>query len=248
MPDIQVKEIKKESEMPPMPEGLSSFPVPYLTYWVKEALDIGGEAYLSKTSLGEILGLFVYDNYEQTGTVFTKSKEVFNHFFKMKPFGSCFSEIQAEHSNQAFDILSVGNLDGVSLDREFKHEISIERNVAEIERFMSFAHHGLNPKWVRVALANGDNCFAARMGKDIVGMAWLSLVKGIGRVSDLYVRRQFRRNGIAGDLFYARLIYLKSKRASSYFAEIAHDNEAAMKHALKVGLKVTGQVYEYFPE
>lgn len=248
MPDIQVMEIKKESEISSLPEGLSYFPVPYLRFWVREALDIGGEAYLSKTSPGEISGLLVYDNYERTGTVFTKSKEVFDHFFKMKPFGSCFSEIQAEQANQAFDILSVDNLDGISLGREFKHEISIERNVPEIEQFMSLVHYGLNPKWVRAALANGDKCFVARIGKDIVGMAWLSLVDGIGRVSDLYVRQQFRRNGIAGDLFYARLIYLKSRRARSYFAEIAHDNDAAMKHALKVGLKVTGQVYEYFQE
>jgi GNAT superfamily N-acetyltransferase len=248
MADIQVTGIKKESEMPSLPEGLSYFPVPYLRYWIKEALDIGGEAYLSKTSQGEISGLFVYDDYEQTGTVFSKSIDVFDHFFKMKPFGSCFSEIQVEHSNKAFDILSIDNLNEISLVHEFKHEISIEQNVSEIERFMSFVHYGLNPKWVRVALENGDKCFAARMDKDIAGMAWLSLVDGIGRVSDLYVKQQFRRNGIAGDLFSARLIYLKSKRARSYFAEIAHDNEAAMKHALKVGLKVTGQVYEYFQE
>jgi ribosomal protein S18 acetylase RimI-like enzyme len=248
MADIQITEIKKESEMPAFPGGLSDFPISYLRYWVKEALDIGGEACVSKTSTGEISGLCVYDDYEQTGTVFTKSKEVFDYFFKMKPFSSCFSEIKAEHSNKAFEILSVDNLNGITLGREFKHQISIERNVSEIERFMTSVHYGLNPNWVRVALANGDKCFAARIGKDIVGIAWLSLVDGIGRVSDLYVKQQFRRNGIAGDLFYARLIYLKSRRARSYFAEIAHDNEAAMSHALKVGLKVTGVVYEYFQE
>jgi ribosomal protein S18 acetylase RimI-like enzyme len=246
LPDIEIIKIKKESEIPSLPGGLSYFPVPYLKYWIKEALDIGGEAFLSKTSNGETSGLFVYDDYEQAGTVFTKSSEVFDHFFKMKPFGSCFSEINVENSNHAFDILSVVNLDGISLDREFKHLITIEQDVPEIERFMSLTHYGLNPKWVRIALGNGDKCFAARMGKDIVGMAWLSLVDSIGRVSDLYVKQQFRRNGIASDLFYARLIYLKSRHARSYFAEIAHDNEAAMKHALKVGLKITGQVYEYF--
>ncbi|HYB04029.1 MAG TPA: GNAT family N-acetyltransferase [Nitrososphaerales archaeon] len=246
MPEIQVAEIKSQAELPELPEGLSFFSVPYLRYWVKEALDLGGDVQVSKTPDGEISGLFVYDNYEENGTVFTRSKEVFDYFFQLRPSGSLWSELQTDHSGYTYDILTM-NLDGVDLKHSFKRRVAIDTNIVEIERFMSLTvHEVLNPKWVRIALANGDRCFVAKIGTEIAGVAWLSLVDGVGRVPDLYVKPQFRRTGVAVDLFYARLIYLKSMRARSYFAEIAHDNEPGLKHALKVGMKISGQIFEYY--
>ena len=234
------------SEIPALPEGLSFFSVPYLQYWAKEALDVGGEVHITKNPKGQISGLFVYDNYEQTGSIFTTSKEIFDHFFNLNPFVSFWSELPTDHSNYVYDILTM-NLDGVDLTHRFKHEVSIDRSIVEIERFMTLTvHYALNPMWVRVALANGDRCFVAKIDREIAGIAWLSLIDGVGRVPDLYVKPKFRRTGIAGDLFYSRLIYLQTMHAHSYFAEIAHGNEPALKHAAKVGMKVSGQVFEYY--
>ena len=248
MTEIQVFEIKNVSEILALPEGLSFFSASYLRYWAKEALDIGGEVHVSKTPEGKISGLFVYDDYEQTGTIFTKSREVFDHFFNLRPFVSLWSELQTDHPNYVYDILTM-NLDGVDLEHRFKRKVSIETDIAEIERFMTLTvHYALNPRWVRIALSNGDRCFVSKVGTEIAGVAWLSLVDGIGRVPDLYVKPQFRRTGIASDLFYARLIYLQSMHARSYFAEISQDNEAALKHATKVGMKVSGQVFEHYNE
>lgn len=242
---ITILEVKQASEIPVLPEGLSRFPVPYLRYWAKETLDIGGEVRVSKNETGEISGLFVFDDYESDGTVFTTSREVFDYFAKEKPESSLWSELQMDRSTHSFDILAMTNLDSVALEHKFRHGVVIETNIAQIERFMNASHYALNPKWVRVALANGDRCFAAKIDSEIVGIAWLSLVDGIGRVPDLYVAPRFRRSGVARDLFYARLVYLQSRHAESYFAEIAHDNEPALKHALKVGMKVSGQIFEY---
>jgi hypothetical protein len=245
-----ISEIKNVSEIPAsFPEALSVFGVTYLQYWAKEALDIDGEVYVSRTPEGEISGLFVYDTYEQTGTIFTRSREVFDRIFKLKPFVSLWSELQTDHPNYVYDVLTMDNLERADLQHRFKHNAVIERNVAEIERFMTLTvHYDLNPKWVRVAVANGDRCFAIKIGTEIAGIAWLSLVDGVGRVPDLYVKPQFRRTGMARDLFYARLIYLQSMHARSYFAEIAQDNESALKHATEVGMKVSGQIFEYFNE
>ena len=103
-------------------------------------------------------------------------------------------------------------------------------------------------KWVRVALDNGDICSVVKIGGRIVGMGWASLVGDIGRVHTLYVKPQFRRMGIARDLLYARLTWLKSRHARSVFAEISHDNIASLAHVMKMGLTVSGQVFEYFNE
>ncbi len=198
--------------------------------------------YVSKTPDGQISGVFVYDNYEKTGTIFTRSQEAFDHFFNMKSFVSLWSELRTDHPSYAYDILTMENLNGIDLKHSFKREVSIDTNIAEIERFMTLTvHYELNPKWVRVALANGDRCFVAKVGVEIAGIAWLSLVDGIGRVPDFYVKPQFRRTGTARDLFYARLIYLQSMHARSYFAEIAHDNDAAFEALHKSGNESLGR-------
>ena len=225
---------------------MSYFPTAYLRHWSKEALDIGGQVHVTRSSDGKITGLFTYDGYEQTGTIFTKSPGVFNHFFHLRNVLSVFSELEVGKSAGSFDILT-RDINHLEVERKFKHEVTIENKLREIERFMSLTIQGLNPKWVRVAHRNGDRCFAVRIGDEIAGIAWLSLVDGIGRVTSLYVKPQYRKTGIASDLFYARLLYLKSKNAKSYFAEIAHDNEPALKHALKVGMSVAGKVFEYRP-
>jgi GNAT superfamily N-acetyltransferase len=247
--EMLVSQIESVAEIPEFPEDLSYFSAAYLRYWTREALEIGGQVRVSRTPDGKISGLFVYDNYEETGTVFTKSRKVFDYFCNSIEFVALWSELEMDRPNYTYHILTMENLGAVNLDHSFKREILIETNIAEIERFMSLAvHYALNPKWVRVALASGDRCFAAKVGTEIAGIAWLSLVDGVGRVPDLYVKPQFRRAGIARDLFYARLIYLQQMHAHSYFAEIAKDNEAALNHAFKVGMKVSGQVFEYFKQ
>lgn len=245
--EIRVSEIKNASEIPEFPRGLSNFTVPYLSYWAKETLDIDGEVFVSRDAQGDITGLFVFDNFESDGTIFTRSRKVFDYFCKTKTYGSFWSELQADHDGQAYDILTM-ELNGKKFEHKFKHSIVMERDIARLEQFMNQVHYGLSPKWVRASVANGDRCFAAKVGNDIAGVAWLSLVDGVGRVPDLYVLPQFRRTGVARDLFYARLIYLQSQHAKSYFAEIAHENEPALQHALKVGMKVAGQIYEYFKD
>ncbi len=241
-------QIRNLADIPTLPAALSYFPVPYLLYWANEALELDGEVEVAKTSNGEIHGLFVYDNYEKDGTIFTRSKQVFDYYYGLKSCSSLWSEVETANPCYHYDILS-RVLDNVTFDHKFKHKVVIEKDIHEIERFMSFiSHNEVNPKWVSVASGNGDRCFAVRVENDIVGVAWLSLVDGVGRVPDLYVKPQYRRTGIARDLFYARLIYLQSMRAKSYFAEIAHDNEAALGHATKVGMKVSGKIFEYQTE
>ena len=65
---------------------------------MKEALEVGGEAYVSQNSEGGKNGLLIYDGYEETGTIFTKSREVFDYFYDLKPSSYIFSELEvAKH-------------------------------------------------------------------------------------------------------------------------------------------------------
>src|SRR5437899_10830977 len=78
---LQVSEVKSaDEELRDLPKGLSFFD-PIIRHEAKEALEAGGEVYVSRNSAGHKSGLFIYDAYEATGTIFTRSREVFDHFY-----------------------------------------------------------------------------------------------------------------------------------------------------------------------
>ena len=228
------------------PNGFSFFE-PYLQYFIKEVLEIGGEAYVSRTSDGVVSGLFTYDDSEKVGTIYTRSREVFDHFYEFKPFNFLFSEMKTEVESETYDIYTV-DLENLALVPRFSHEISVaeERDIDEIERFMVLTHPGINRKWVKVALNNGDKCFIVRLGNEIAGLGWLSLVNGIGRLHSLYVEPQFRNMGIGKDILYARLLWLKSKHARSAFSEISCYNSPCSRIAMKGQMSISEKIFQYF--
>jgi hypothetical protein len=228
------------------PNGFSFFQ-PYLEYWTKETLEIGGEVYVSETAAGNSTGLFLYDAYEKAGSIFTESRAAFDYFYRLKPFKSIYAELQTEHPKEIYDIHTI-NLESSSLDHTFSHAVSVADGdqIEEVRQFMSSTHPGTNPRWIDVALRNGDKCVTVRLGEEIAGVGWLSLVNGIGRLHSLFVKPRFRRMGLGLDVLFARLYWLKSKNARMAFSEISADNRQSSRISMKGGMKVSGQVYQYF--
>jgi hypothetical protein len=246
MSDIQVSRIRAgEEPLKGLPRGLSFFD-PILHHEVKEAIEAGGEAYVSQDSRGETNGLFVYDGYEATGTIFTKSREVFDYFYALKPSSYIFSELEASDLPKEVWNLWQLDVDKASLDHRFRHQVSMEHNVREIEDFVDATQPETNRNWVRVALRNGDKCFVVKVGGRIVGIAWMSIVGGVARSHGLYVEPRFRRTGMMKDNLQARLIYLKSRRVHTLINEIAESNVASSGHAAAAGEKIVGKIFLYF--
>jgi ribosomal protein S18 acetylase RimI-like enzyme len=245
--EMKVSEICHASDIGYVFSNGFSFFEPYLQYFVKEILEIGGEAYVSRASEGAVSGIFMYDDSEKLGTIYTRSREVFDYFYELKPFNFIFSEMQTELKSEIYDIYTV-DLENLSFAHRFSYEISMAEkgNVGEIGRFMALTHPGINKRWVSVALENGDRCFIVRLGNEIAGVGWLSFVNGIGRLHSLYVKPQFRRIGIGEDILNARLLWLKSKHARSAFCEISRYNVASSGNVLKAHMRVSGQVFQYF--
>ena len=227
------------------PDGFSFFE-PYLRHFISEVLEIGGEAYISRTFEDNVSGVFIYDYFERVGTVYTRSREVFDYFYGLKPLNFLFAELKTEVECEIYDIFTL-DLENHDVDHRFSHEISMadEGQTSEIERFMFLAYPGMNRRWVKVALKNGDKCFFVRLGSEIAGLGWVSLVESIGRIHSLFVKSQFRRLGLGEDILYARLMWLKSRHAHSAFSEISRSNPSSMRIALKAQMKVRGQVFQY---
>jgi len=242
--NTQVSKIETLDAISDLPKGLSFFD-PILHHEVKEALEAGGEAFISQNCKGEKNGLFIYDNYEATGTIFTKSREAFDQFFTLKPSSYIFSELDvAEHPKEAWNIWQL-DVEKAALVHRFKHHVSIANDATEIERFMASTQPGTNRHWVRVALKNGDKCFVVKIANRIVAIAWMTIVGKVARSHGLYVEPQFRRMGVMKDNFHARLIYLKSRRVRTLINEIAESNVPSARHAAKIGETIVGKIFLY---
>jgi len=224
-----------------------SFFEPYLQYHIKEILEIGGEAHVSRTSEGTISGIFIYDDFEKGGTIYTRSREVFDYFYGLKQFNFLFSEMKTELENEIYDIYTI-DIEHLTLAHRFSYEISTidSGNVGEIEQFMSSTHPGINNKWVKIALKNGEKCYIVRLSNEIAGLGWVSLDNGIGRLHSLYVKPQYRRMGMGEDILNARLLWLKSNNARSVFTEISRYNIPSSNNVMKAQMKLSGQVFQYF--
>jgi len=245
--EMQVSQIESTSGVDFVFPNDFSFFAPYLHYHVKEILEIGGEVYVSRFPDAAVSGVFIYDNFEKDGTIYTKSREVFDYFYNLKPFYFLFSELKTDLEKEIYDIYTI-NTQNLVHDHRFSYEISLldKENISEVEQFMSLTHPGVNRKWVSVALKNGERCFAVRLGNEIAGLGWVSLVNDIGRLHSLYVKPQFRRIGIGEDILNARLLWLKSSNARSAFTEISRRNIPSSNNVMKTGMSVAGQVFQYF--
>jgi hypothetical protein len=185
--DFRIVEVKSVTEqLRDLPAGLSFFDR-ILRHEAKEALEAGGEVYISEKPEGDKNGLFIYDKYEATGTIFTKSKDVFDRFYRLKPSSYIFSEIETPDLPK--EIWNLWQLDVNEVTREyrFRYHVGIESNTKEIETFMIRTQPETNRRWIGVALKNGDKCFVVRIGGRIVGMAWMTIVGDIARSHGLYV-------------------------------------------------------------
>jgi len=245
--EIKVSEVRNVSDIDfSSATGLSFFD-PYLEYWVKETLEIAGEVHISRTSAGDTSGIFLYDDYEKNGSIFTRSRDVFDYFYKLRPFKSIYAELPTEHPKETYDIYTT-DLENNSLDHTFSHAITIadKDQIDEIRQFMLSTDPKINPKWVEVALSSEDKCVTVRLGDEIAGVGWLSFVNGIGRLHSLFVKTRFRKMGVGLDILFARLLWLKSKGARLAFSEISANNLQSSRTSVKGGMKPSGQVYQYF--
>jgi hypothetical protein len=233
-----------EGQLTDLPKGLSLFD-PLLVHEAKEAIEAGGEAYVAQNPDGGKNGLFIYDGYEATGTIFTKSREVFDYFYDLKPSSYIFSEFEvAEHPREVWNVWQL-DVDKAPVEHRFKHHVSIDHDVREIEKFMAATQPETNRRWVNVALENGDKCFVVKISNKIVGIAWMTIVDRVARSHGLYVEPRFRRMGITTDNFHARLIYLKSRGVHILINEIAESNLASSGHAARIGERVVGKIFLY---
>ncbi len=226
-------------------ENLSFFD-PFLKHFIREALLTDGEVYIARDDRGTVSGAFLYDSEEKAGSIFTRSREVFDAFSGLKNRMVCFSEVGAELRKEIFHVYTV-NLENYRFAHRFNHEIYVaeDGDLPEISSMMRDTYRNLNTKWIDVAFGEGDRCFVARINDRVAGVAWLSHINGAGRLHSLVVSHQYRRLGIGTDLLFARLLWLKGAGARYAFSEIADHNTLSIRIAGTAGMQPAVEMYQY---
>ena len=243
-PRVEVTKVNSVEEIRGLPKGLSFFD-PIIPHEAKEALEAGGDVFVSKDQGGAKNGLFIFDRFEATGTIFTKSRDVFDAFFVLKPSSYVFSELDVEEIPRELWNIWRLDVDKAAHTHTFRNHVSIDNNAEEIERFMARTQPDTNPRWVRIALRNGDRCFVVKVAGKIVGMAWMSIVGDVARSYGLYVEPPFRKKGVMKDNLFARLVYLRSRHVHTLINEISESNLPSLAHATKAGEEVVGKIFLY---
>ena len=118
--DTKGFKILKASDVDFSTKDLSFFE-PYLGYYVKQTLEIGGEAYVSRAPDGDFSGIFIYDEYGKKGKIFTRTRKVFDYYCELKPFDYLFAEIQTGPECETYDIYTV-DLDNLAIVHRFRRE------------------------------------------------------------------------------------------------------------------------------
>jgi len=116
---------------------------------------------VSKTFEGSVSGIFLYDDFEKVGSIYTISRNVFDYFYRSKQFSFLFAEIRTTIENEIYDIHNV-DLENLVVAHRFSHEISVadEGNVDEIEPFMVLTHPGINRWWDASRSMVSENIFS----------------------------------------------------------------------------------------
>jgi GNAT superfamily N-acetyltransferase len=224
---------------------LSNFD-PFIKHFVRETIEAGGTVQIALDRNQVASCIFIFDDIERTGTVFTKSLPLFRKCIENVSNCHIYCELQDEIENEIFSILEL-DLANSTLNHSFSNEISLlgTDDIERITTAMSHIFPGMNQRWVETAIRNGDRCFASLYGDEITGLGWGSITGSLGHLISLGVLPRYRKLGIGTDLLYARLIWMRELSVSRAYSEISYNNTESRKIAQKAGFLETGKIYLY---
>lgn len=242
-----LRSIRNPSEIGDISAHDLSYFSPFLEHFARVGLLTGGEVVLATDLAGVVSGALIYDDMEKEGSIFTRSKEVFDELCRERRNIGCFSEIEADLKRETYLIYAADPSRDIPAHR-FRHEVQIagEEYLREAAGLMREVYSRVNERWIRAAIDEGEKCFIVLDGDKLAGAAWLARANGRGRLHSLAVPYHRRREGIGKDLLFARLLWLKSLGMTLAFSEIAESNSFSRQIAADAGMAVVHRMYRYF--
>jgi hypothetical protein len=74
---------KQLEDLKPIKIRKISFFDQFIKHFMRETLDAGGVVEVALDDNNQVDGVFVFDSIERNGTVFTRSREILNHYIRI---------------------------------------------------------------------------------------------------------------------------------------------------------------------
>ena len=219
----------------------------FIPLFVQEAMESNGELYVAYSKDKTPESLFVYDPVEKSGTCFTNDRNTALKFYHLKPDSEFFTSFPCISSCTYETLFSI-DIGMVRNDLVLKQQIQIfdEMKRGDLIRFMLNAYGKVNINWVNSALQHGEKCFICIKESKIVGMGWLGIFEGIGRLHSLYVQENYRNMRIGESLVTARIQWARFVRLRKVVSEIPEKSTYSREIAIKFGFADVGKIYRWF--
>jgi len=221
---------------------LSDYFNPFLPHFVTAALRGGGEVWTSTAGSG-VEGLLLYNDVERMGSIFTRNPSVAEQLFALKEPVAMFSDYPLAPRTEVYHVYRTTSAASAFAHR-FRHSVRLaqSRDQSAVLRLMKELYGRIDTSWLPVLPSAEEKCLLVEMAGEIVGVGWVTVVEGHGRLHSLSVRPHYRRMGIGGDLWHARVLWAFRAGAREVLSEIADQNVASRAIATSGGMQRVGQL------
>ena len=222
---------------------LSDFFNPFIPHFITAALRSGGEVWASWAG-SDIDGLLLYNEVERVGSVFTRHPAVAQALFETRDPVALFSDFPLTTRTETYHIFRTERslpVDG----HQFAHRVRLARprDRPRIVQLMQEMYGRIDANWLPVLPSSEEKCLLVEVGNQVVGVGWVAVVNGHGRLHSLSVRPHYRRMGIGTDLWYARVLWAYRAGARDVLSEIADQNVASQAIATSAGMQKVGRLF-----
>lgn len=223
--------------------GLSELFDPFLPQFVRGALRGGGEVWASEDGTA-VNGLLLHNGLEQVGSIFTRQRSVAERLSGFHPGSAMFSDFPLGERPEPFLVLEA-RADGPPVPRPFRHAVQMagRDDMPEVVRMMTELYGRVDARGLQPVLPGEEACLVVRVGEEVAGAGWVSVVGPHARLHSLSVRPRYRRMGIGRDLWRARWEWARQAGARRLISEVASQNTASLAIAAQGGMRPVGTIY-----
>lgn len=222
---------------------LSDFFNPFLPHFVRAAFRGTGEVWVARAGT-TIDGLLLYNGTERLGSIFTRRPEVAQVLFGQTDPVALFSEFPLSSRTETYHVFRTAPGPDLSTHR-FTHPVRLARAEDQVPvlELLHEMYGRIDPSGFPVVPTAEEKCLLVEIAGEIVGVGWVTVVQGHGRLHSLSVRPHYRRVGIGRDLWYARMLWAARAGARAVVSEVADQNVASQAIATAGGMEKVGQLF-----
>ncbi len=230
----------------------TSFFAPFIEDMMTKALAAGDRVAIAYDS-GRIKGVAIYHRDARIGTLFaedTEVNELLRKFIGTKDF-FCETKHRTDKGSRNKAVYNIYETHGVFVKEDVRPEPYDRELIRQMEpddlpqvcRISKKAYKIRGRRWFKTLLAQGEVALVARIGDEVVGFAFATVVDEHARFHSLTVDPEFRGRGIGKELMRARLNLVHHLGATEALLEIADWNLPSLRVSSTFGFVRLGRMY-----